>query len=68
MESLAFFALQWIAIVFLGLMLVLALFEPALPYKVTAIPSEPLDSPGFRRLLAVARRLARSTTAARSRS
>jgi cardiolipin synthase A/B len=52
MESLAFFALQWIAIVFLGFMLVLALFEPALPYKVTAIPSEPLDSPGFQRLLA----------------
>jgi cardiolipin synthase len=52
MESLAFFALQWIAIVFLGFMLVLALFEPSLPYKVTAIPSEPLDSPGFQRLLA----------------
>jgi cardiolipin synthase len=52
MESLAFFALQWIAIVFLGFMLVLALFEPSLPYKVTAIPSDPLDSPGFQRLLA----------------
>ena len=52
MESLAFFALQWIAIVFLAFMLVLALFEPSLPYKVTAIPSEPLDSPGFQRLLA----------------
>jgi cardiolipin synthase len=52
MESFAFFVVQWIAILFLGLMLVLALFEPALPYKVTAIPSEPLDSPGFQRLLA----------------
>jgi cardiolipin synthase len=52
MESLAFFALQWIAIVFLAFMLVLALFEPSLPYKVTAIPSDPLDSPGFQRLLA----------------
>jgi len=52
MESLAFFALQWVAIVFLAFMLVLALFEPSLPYKVTTIPSEPLDSPGFQRLLA----------------
>jgi cardiolipin synthase len=52
MESLAFLAVQWIAILFLGLMLVLALFEPALPYTVTKIPSEPLDSAGFQRLLA----------------
>lgn len=52
MESIAFIVFQWVAILFLSLMLVLALFEPSLPYKVTAIPSEPLDSPGFRRLLA----------------
>jgi cardiolipin synthase len=52
MDSLAFIVLQWIAILFLGLMLVLALFEPSLPYKVTKVPADPLDSEGFRRLLA----------------
>jgi cardiolipin synthase A/B len=52
MESYAFIAVQWIAILFLGLMLGLALFEPSLPYKVTETPADPLDSEGFRRLLA----------------
>lgn len=52
MESLAFIVVQWIAILFLGLLLVLALFEPSLPYKVTAVPADPLDSAGFQRLLA----------------
>ena len=33
-------------------MLALALFEPSLPYKVTEVPADPLDSEGFRRLLA----------------
>jgi cardiolipin synthase len=52
MESIAFIAVQWFAILFLGLMLTLALFEPSLPYKVTQVPADPLDSEGFRRLLA----------------
>jgi cardiolipin synthase len=52
MESVAYIAVQWIAILFLGLMLVLALFEPALPYKVTRVPEDPLGSEGFQRLLA----------------
>jgi len=52
MESLAFIVVQWIAILFLGLMLGLALFEPSLPYKVTQVPADPLDSEGFQRLLA----------------
>jgi cardiolipin synthase len=52
MESYAYIAVQWIAILFLGLMLALALFEPSLPYKVTQVPADPLDSEGFRRLLA----------------
>src|SRR4030095_7307611 len=52
MESLAFVVVQWIAILFLALMLLLALFEPALPYTITRIPDQPLDSEGFQRLLA----------------
>ena len=42
--SIAFIVLQWIAIVFLGLMLFLALFEPSLPYRVDRAPPDPLDS------------------------
>jgi cardiolipin synthase len=54
MESLAFavVVVQWLAILFLGFMLVLALFEPPVPYKVTEVPADPLDSEGFQRLLA----------------
>src|SRR5436853_1079781 len=41
-----------IAIAFLALMLVLALFEPGLPYKINAASSAPPDSAGFQRVLA----------------
>ena len=41
-----------IAIAFLALMLVLALFEPGLPYKINAASSAPPDSADFQRVLA----------------
>jgi cardiolipin synthase len=51
MESILFVAFQWAAIVFLALMLVLALFEPALPYRVGRLPPDPGESVAFRRTL-----------------
>jgi cardiolipin synthase len=44
--------LATIAIAFLALMLVLALFEPGLPYKINAASSAPPDSADFQRMLA----------------
>jgi cardiolipin synthase len=44
--------LATIAIAFLALMLVLALFEPGLPYKINADSSAPPDSADFQRVLA----------------
>jgi cardiolipin synthase len=49
---LGFEVLSLVAILFLLLMLVLALFEPGLPYKVIAQRSAPPDSERFRRVLA----------------
>jgi cardiolipin synthase A/B len=51
MESAFTVALQWLAIVFLLLMLYFALFEKGLPYRVGRPPSDPLDSQRFRRTL-----------------
>lgn len=51
MESIAFIVVQWIAIAFLGLMLFLALFEPPLPYRLTAPPQSPPDGEEFLRML-----------------
>lgn len=51
MES-AFIVVQWIAIAFLCLMLVLALFEPPLPYGVGAAPEGGPESDEFLRVLA----------------
>jgi cardiolipin synthase A/B len=51
MESIAFIVVQWIAIAFLGLMLFLALFEPPLPYRLTAPPQSAPDSDEFLRML-----------------
>jgi cardiolipin synthase len=44
--------LSIVAIAFLALMLVLALFEPGLPYKINSAKSLPPDSEAFRRVLA----------------
>jgi cardiolipin synthase A/B len=44
--------LATIAIAFLALMLVLALFEPGLPYKINTTGSVPPDSAAFERVLA----------------
>lgn len=41
-----------VAIAFLALMLVLALFEPGLPYKINSAQSLPPDTPEFLRVLA----------------
>ncbi len=43
--------IEVIAIAFLLLMLVLALFEPGLAYKISKTPSLPLQSPDFLRML-----------------
>ena len=51
MESAFTVALQWLAIVFLLLMLYFALFEKGLPYRVGRPPSDPLESERFRRTL-----------------
>lgn len=48
----ALLAVQWLAIAFLSLMLFLALFEPPLPYRVSAPPSHALDTEEFLRMLA----------------
>jgi cardiolipin synthase len=45
-------AIQWGAILFLGLMLTLALFEPPLPYRVGRTLADPQESETFRRTLA----------------
>ena len=52
MDSTAYLVLSWIALAFMGLMLLLALFEPSLPYRVSKRPPLPLDSNQFRRLVA----------------
>jgi cardiolipin synthase A/B len=52
MDSTLYLIVSSIAIGFMGLMLLLALFEPALPYRITRRPNCPLDSPEFQRLLA----------------
>lgn len=48
----ALFAIQWLAIAFLSLMLFLALFEPSLPYRMSAPPSHAPDTEEFLRTLA----------------
>jgi cardiolipin synthase A/B len=50
-ESLLFVVIQWVAIAFLGLMLFLALFEPAIPYRLAPVEWGALSSPEFRRTL-----------------
>lgn len=52
MDSTAYLVLSWIALAFMGLMLLLALFEPSLPYRMSKRPPLPLDSNQFRRLVA----------------
>jgi cardiolipin synthase len=51
LEAAFYMAVQWAAIGFLSLMLALALFEPALPYKFSSPPTASLDSPEFLRVL-----------------
>jgi cardiolipin synthase len=51
MESLLAVTILWIAIAVLSLMLFLALFEPALPYKLSRPPADAVDSPEFLRVL-----------------
>ena len=51
MDLSAFNVIAIIAIAFLALMLVLALFEPGLRYKIRAAPSVPIDSEDFVRML-----------------
>src|SRR5215210_2328022 len=51
MDLSAFNVIAIIAIAFLALMLVLALFEPGLMYKIRAVPSAPIDSEDFVRML-----------------
>ena len=46
----AILLVQWIAIAFLSLMLFLALFEPALPYRVSAPPSHGPETEAFLRV------------------
>ena len=41
MDSTAYLVLSWIALAFMGLMLLLALFEPALPYRMSKRPPLP---------------------------
>lgn len=48
----ALLIIQWCAIAFLSLMLLLALFEPPLPYRVSAPPSHAPDTEEFLRTLA----------------
>ncbi|HET8644072.1 MAG TPA: phospholipase D-like domain-containing protein [Vicinamibacteria bacterium] len=48
----ALLIVQWIAIAFLSLMLFLALFEPPLPYRVSAPPAHAPDTEEFLRTLA----------------
>ncbi|HJQ23015.1 MAG TPA: phospholipase D-like domain-containing protein [Blastocatellia bacterium] len=52
MDVSAYDVLSIIAIAFLALMLILALFEPGLPYKINATESLPTDSARFQRVLA----------------
>src|SRR5215470_14103607 len=52
MDSTAYVVLSWIGLGFLSLMLVLALFEPSLPYRMSKRPPLPLGSNQFRRLIA----------------
>jgi cardiolipin synthase A/B len=51
MDVSAFNVIAIIAIAFLALMLILALFEPGLRYKIKAVPSVSLDSEDFVRML-----------------
>jgi cardiolipin synthase len=51
LESFLFFSISCIAIAFMTLMLVLALFEPGLPYRVRTSPGVASDAPGFSRIL-----------------
>ncbi len=51
MDSIFSVAFEWVAILFLTLMLVLALFEPALPYRIGRAPADPPESAAFRRTL-----------------
>jgi cardiolipin synthase len=51
MDLSAFNVIAIIAIAFLSLMLFLALFEPALPYRITRAQTEPLDSTDFLRII-----------------
>ena len=52
MDVSAYDVLATIAIAFLALLLILALFEPGLPYKINATESLPTDSADFQRVLA----------------
>ena len=52
MDVSAYDVLSIIAIAFLALMLILALFEPGLPYKINATESLPTASAAFQRVLA----------------
>jgi hypothetical protein len=47
-----FDGLTAVAIAFLLLMLILALFEPGLRFKIVSAPAAPLESEGFLRMLA----------------
>ena len=51
MDLSAFNVIAIIAIAFLSLMLFLALFEPALPYRITRASTVPLDSEDFLRII-----------------
>ncbi|HSE98973.1 MAG TPA: cardiolipin synthase [Blastocatellia bacterium] len=51
MDLSAYNIIATIAIAFLSLMLILALFEPGLPYKVSSPPRVPLDSKDFLRII-----------------
>ena len=51
MDLSAFNVIAIIAIAFLSLMLFLALFEPALPYRITRASTVPLDSKDFLRII-----------------
>jgi len=52
LESTVFLTMAIVAIAFVGLMLVLALFAPGLAYTITTSPGVCLDSPDFLRVLA----------------
>src|SRR5687768_6135142 len=47
MDSTAFLVIAVIAIVVLAFLIVLALFEPGLAYKISAPKTEPIDSEDF---------------------